>query len=574
MSENQCKPFKLLIVGGVAGGASAAARVRRLNAKAEIIMFEKGEHVSFSNCCLPYHLSGTIADSEDLVLMSPESFRRQHDIDARTNSEVTAIDRTAKKVTVKNLLTGESYEETYDKLVLAPGAAPILPGSIAGIHRANVFTVRNVTDIRAIKAAVDQEGIKQIVVVGGGFIGIETAENLKKAGKDVSLIEGLEQIMAPFDYDMVQILHKELDDHNIPLYLKSSVTAIEEGCVKAVKDGKEFTVSADAVIMAVGVAPETALAKNAGLAIGETRGIKVNHNYQTSDPDIYAVGDAIEIYNALTHSYGRLALAGPAQRQARAAADHICGIHHNNRGFIGSSCIRVFDQNAASTGLNEKMAAKAGYTYDSVLIFPSDKVGIMPDSNYMVFKLVFEVPTGLILGAQAIGRGAADKRIDVIAAMITMHATLEDLKELELCYSPIFGTAKDVVNFAAMVGLNILYGNYRQVHVNEVRSLVESNAYIVDVREKEEFAEGHLNGAHNVPLSQLRQRMDEIPRDIPVYLHCRSSQRSYYALCCLRGNGYRNLYNISGSYLGISLYEYYNDKTEHRTPILDHYNFY
>lgn len=565
--------MKLVVVGGVAGGASAAARVRRLDAKAEIVMFEKGEHVSFSNCCLPYHLSETVADSEALVLMNPTKFKKQHDIDARVNSEVLAIKRAEKKVVVKNLVTNEEYEESYDKLVLAPGANPILPKSIAGIDRDHVYVIRNVTDIRKLKASIDKDSVQHVAVVGGGFIGIEAAENLQMTGKKVSLIEGTNQIMAPFDYDMVQILHKELDDHGIDLYVSCSVTAVEDGFVKAVKEEKEIQIPADVVVMAVGVAPETKLAVDAGLEIGETRGIKVNHNYQTNDPDIYAVGDAVEIYNALTHSVGRLALAGPAQRQARAAADHMYGASHNNNGYIGSSCIRVFEQNAASTGLNEKMAKKAGYRYDSVLLFPNDKVGLMPESHYMAFKLIFEVPTGRILGAQAIGKGAADKRIDVIAAMITMHATLEDLKELELCYSPVFGTAKDIVNFAALVGLNILYGVYKQVHVDQVRNLVEQNAYIVDVREEAEFAAGHIINAHNIPLSQLRERMDEIPKDVPVYVHCRSSQRSYYALCCLKGNGYDNILNISGSYLGISLYEYFNDQKEGRTPIVTKYNF-
>ena len=565
--------MKLVVVGGVAGGASAAARVRRLDAYAEIVMFERGEHVSFSNCCLPYHLSGTVASSDALVLMSPEKFKKQHNIDARTNSEVIDIKRDEKKVVVKNLLTGEIYEECYDKLVLAPGANPIMPKSIAGIDRPNVFAVRNVTDIRAIKAYMDKPETQNVVVVGGGFIGVEVAENLKEAGKNVSLIEGANQIMAPFDYDMVQILHKELDDNGVELYLSSTLTAIEDGFVKAVKDGEEFTVKADAVVMAIGVAPETTLAVKAGLEIGETRGIKVNHHYQTSDPDIYAVGDAIEIFNAMTHKPGRLALAGPAQRQARAAADHMYGLHHNNKGYIGSSCIRVFGQNAASTGLNEKAAKAAGFNCDSVMVLPNDKVGLMPGAHYMVFKLVFEVPTGRILGAQAIGMGNTDKRVDVIAAMITMGATLEDLKELELCYSPVFGTAKDIVNFAATVGLNVLYGRFKQVHVDQVRSLVESGAYIVDVREENEYAAGHLNGAHNIPLSQLEERMHEIPKDVPVYLHCRSSQRSYYAVCRLQSYGYTNVTNISGSFLGISLYEYFNDKKLGRTPIMDKYNF-
>ena len=565
--------MKIVVVGGVAGGASAAARVRRLDAKAQIVMLERGAHVSFSNCCLPYHLSGTIPNSEALVLMTPERFRKQHGIDARTNSEVLAIHRAEKYVEVKDLLTGRVYNEPYDKLILAPGASPILPGSIPGIRGENVFAIRNVTDIQALKAYLDQPGKDRVAVVGGGFIGIEAAENLREAGKTVCLIEGLEQVMAPFDFDMAQLLHKELDDHGIRLYLSSMVTGIQADCVEAQTNGVPFTVPADVVVMAIGVAPETKLAAEAGLEIGKTRGIKVNHNYQTSDPDIYAVGDAVESYDALRHCPGRLALAGPAQRQARAAADHIYGIPHNNRGYIGSSCIRVFSQNAAATGLNEKLAQAAGYSYDSVLIFPTDKVGIMPDSHYMAFKLVFEVPTGRILGAQAVGQGAVDKRIDVIAAMITMGATLEDLKELELCYSPVFGTAKDVVNQAALVGLNLLYNRFRQIHVSQVRPLVEQGAYILDVREAGEFAAGHIQGAHNIPLSQLRERMEEIPRDIPVYVHCRSSQRSYYAICCLQGNRFTNVYNISGSFLGICLYEYFNDKAQGRTPIVTKYNF-
>lgn len=339
------------------------------------------------------------------------------------------------------------------------------------------------------------------------------------------------------------------------------------------KNGKNFSIDADAVIMAVGIAPEIELAEKAGLGIGQCGGIKVNHNFQTCDPDIYAVGDAIESFNSMTHKSGRIALAGPAQRQARIAADHIFGITNMNKGFIGSSCIKLFGLNAACTGLNEKTARQEGFSFDSVMIFPSDKVGIMPGSNYMAFKLIFETPTGRILGAQAIGTGEVDKRINVIAAMITMGGTLEDLKELELCYAPSFSTAKDVVNLAALVALNVLTGRVKQIHVSEVRSLAASGACIIDVRSPEEFEEGHLKCAKNIPLGQLRDRLDEIPKDVQVYLHCRSSQRSYYAACCLQGNGFKNITNISGSFLGISLYEYFNDKTMGREPIVTAYNF-
>lgn len=561
---------KIVIVGGVAGGASVAARARRIDEQAEIIMIEKGPHVSFSNCCLPYHLSDTIADSEDLVLMDPKGFAKSYGIEARVQQEVTSIDREAKKVCVYDQLSDESYEEAYDVLVLSPGACPILPKSIEGIDAENVFTVRNVVDIVGLKQYIEQKEANQMVVVGGGFIGIEVTENLKLAGKQVTLVEAADQVMAPFDYDMAQILHKELIDQGIDLIVEDGVKKIDSDKV-ILSSGVEKP--ADVVVMAIGVLPETTLAKDAGLEIGEIGGIKVNQHYQTSDPNIYAVGDAVEVYHRLLRRPTRLALAGPAQRQARAAADHIYGMHHNNKGVIGSCAVRVFGLSAAATGLNEKTAAGAGIPCGSVYVMPMDKVGLMPDSEVMHFKLVYEYPTGRILGAQAIGRGNVDKRIDVIAAMITMNAGLEDLKELELCYSPVFGTAKDVVNQAALVGLNVLYGKIKQVPVSEVRQLVESNACIIDVREKGEFAQGHLRGAVNIPLSELRSRMDEIPRDIPVYLHCRSSQRSYNAIMALQGHGFRNLYNISGSFLGISLYEYFNDVRLGREKIVTQYNF-
>ncbi len=469
---------KILIVGGVAGGASAAARVRRLDAHSKIIMFERGQHVSFSNCCLPYHLSGTVENSDSLVLMTPERFAKQYDIEARVQSEVTAIYPKEKKVEVRDRQSGDTYEESYDKLILAPGANPIMPKSITGIDKKHVFSVRNVTDIKALKQYIDLNGITKAAVVGGGFIGVETAENLKSAGLSVALVEGSSQIMMPFDYDMVQILHKEMMDCGVNLYLSSVLSEIKEDVIVIKRQEETETIEAEVVVMAIGVAPETGLAKAAGLGIGETGGILVNKNHQTTDPDIYAVGDAVESFNRILGRPGRLALAGPAQRQARAAADHIYGGSDRNRGFLGSSCIRIFGQNAACTGINEKTAKGAGISCDFSYVISPDKVGLMPDSHYMNFKLVFEVPTGRILGAQAIGKGNTDKRIDVIAAMIAMGGTLEDLKDLELCYSPVFGTARDVVNQAALVGLNLLNGCYRQAPVTAVRQLVESEAYI------------------------------------------------------------------------------------------------
>ena len=561
---------RVLVVGGVAGGASAAARIRRLDESANITVFERGPHVSFSNCALPYHLSGVIARSEQLVLMSPEKFKKQYNIDVRTENEVTAIDRAAKTVTVKKLADGTEYTESYDVLVLSPGASPIVPRSIGGTDQAHVFTVRNVVDIAALKSYIDTNNVEDVAVIGGGFIGLEVAENLVEAGKKVSLVEAADQVMAPFDYDMVQILHKEMMDHGIDLVVGDGLKEIQADKV-VLNSGKEL--KAGAVVLAIGVAPETALAKAAGLEIGVTGGIKVNQHYQTNDPSIYAVGDAIEVYHRLTRKPTRLALAGPAQRQARAAGDHIEGMNHNNRGVIGSCAVRVFGLNAAATGLNEKTAKAAGIPCDFVYIIPSDRPSLMPEARPMHFKLIYEVPTGRILGAQAIGQGNVDKRVDVIAAMITMGADLEDLKELELCYSPLFGTAKDVVNQAALVALNILYGKVRQVPVTAVRGLVESGACIIDVREEKEFEAGHLKTAVNIPLSQLRERMSEVPKDRPVYLHCRSSQRSYNALMALQNSGWDNIWNISGSYLGISLYEYFNDVTQGREPIVTKYNF-
>ena len=561
---------RILIIGGVAGGASVAARARRLDAGAEIIMFERGQHVSFSNCSLPYYLSGVVGNSDALVMMSPEKFKKSYDIDARVNSEVMAINRDKKTIEIKNTLTGDIHEEAYDVLVMAPGASPVKPRSIGGIDGKNVYTVRNVADIVHLKDGLEAAGAENTAVIGGGFIGIEVAENLAKAGRKVTVVEAMNQILAPFDYDMVQMLHKELLDNGVSLIVEDGVKTIEEKQI-TLASGK--TVPADAVILAIGVAPETGLAKAAGLEIGETGGILVDHNYRTSDKNIYAVGDAIEVFDRMTGKPSRLALAGPALRQARAAADAMYGIPDDNRGVIGSCALRVFGLNAAATGLNERNARKAGIPCDSVYVIPGDKVGIMPGSAPMHFKLVFEVPTGRILGAQAIGRGNVDKRVDVIAAMVSMNGTIRDLKNLELCYSPVFGTARDVVNQAALVAENILYGRFRQVPVTQVRSLVEEQAFIVDVREKGEYEVGHLKGSVNIPLSELRERTDEIPKDRPVYLHCRSSQRSYNALMALQGRGYENVVNISGSFLGICLYEYYNDVAMGREKIVTEYNF-
>lgn len=562
---------KVVIVGGVAGGASTAARLRRLDENAEIIMFERGPHVSFSNCCLPYHLSGKVEDHEDLVLMKPEKFFSQYKIDARVFSEVVRIDREKKEVTVRNVVNGKEYVESYDKLVLSPGAKAIVP-PIKGIDEVNLFTVRNVVDIAKLNVFIKENRSKNITVIGGGFIGVEVAENLKEAGYNVTLVEAMDQIMKPFDYDMVQVLHKAMYDNGVNLIVGDKVSSFEKDTV-VLESGKKII--SDAVVMAIGVIPETDLAREAGLEIGQTGAIKVNTNYMTNDKDIYAVGDAIEVHHALTNSITKLPLAGPAQKQARAVADHINGLQVRNTGFIGSSCIQVFDYNGASTGLTEGQikALNLNINYEVVRVIPQDKVGLMPGSEPLHFKLIFEVPTGRVLGAQAIGRGNTDKRVDVIATLIKFNGTVYDLADLELCYAPPFGTAKDVVNHAALVATNLLQGTFKQVYVHEVRDLVESGAYIIDVREEDEYELSHIKGAKNIPLSQLRDRVNEIPKNVPVYLHCRSAQRSYNAALTLGHLGFDNIYNVSGGFMGISFYEYYNDMISGREKIVTDYNF-
>jgi len=559
---------KYLIVGGVAGGASAAARLRRLGEEDEIIMFEKGRDVSFSNCCLPYHLSGQIKKAEDLILMNPTIFKGQYNIDARTNTEVLSIDRDNKQITAKNLLTGDSYQESYDKLILSPGARAIVP-PIPGIEKVNVFTVKNVVDIDKLNTFIHEVNPSRITVIGGGFIGIEVMENLIEAGHKVSLVEALPQVLNQFDYDMVQILHKEIMDNGVDLVVGDKVTSFDTNKV-ILESGKEII--SEVIVMSIGIRPETALAEQSGLELGKTGAIKVDPNFLTNDPDIYAVGDAIEVYNVLTQDNFKLSLAGPALKQARSVADHIHGKVVNNTGYIGSSVVKVFNYNAAATGLNEKALATLNIDYDWVEIIPYDKVGIMPHSEALGFKVIFEKPTGRVLGAQAIGHGNVDKRVDVIATAIKFGATVEHLRDLELCYAPPFGTGKDAVNFAGYVASNILHGSFKQVAMSQIRDLVTQGAYILDVREMYEYAKGHIKNAHIIPLSELRDRYAEVPKDEPIYVHCRSGQRSYNAVLALQAKGYQQVFNISGGFLGVCAYEYFNDKTQGREPIVTDYN--
>lgn len=562
---------KILIIGGVAGGASAAARLRRHSEQDQIIMFEKGPHVSFSNCSLPYYLSGTVANAESLVMMSPQKFLKQFNIDARVNQEVVAINRGGKTVSILDHQSGKQYEESYDKLILSPGAKPIVP-NIQGKEQVNLFTVRNVVDITHLKQSISNSNPQNIAVIGGGFIGVEVAENLREAGYNVSLIEAMPQIMRTFDYDMVQILHKELHDHGVELIVGDKV---ESFATNQILLGSGRVVNAEIIVMAIGVAPETNLATAAQLDLGKTGAIAVDDNCLTNDPDIYALGDAIEVYGALIQDKFKLALAGPAQKQARDTADHINGINNKPRSYIGSSCIKVFDLNAASTGLTEGLIefAKLPIEYGTVYITPNDKVSLMPTNHTMHFKLIYDKNNGRVLGAQAIGKGNVDKRIDVIATAIKFNATITDLCDLELCYAPPFGTAKDVVNMAGYVASNLNTGKFKQITANKVRELVKTNAYVLDVREEAELARGIIKGATNIPLSQLRERLAEIPKDRAIYVHCRSGQRSYNATLVLQQHDFNEVYNVAGGFLALSYYEYYNDITTGRESILTAYNF-
>jgi len=560
---------KYLIVGGVAGGASVAAKLRRLSEEDHIVMFEKGPHVSFSNCCLPYYLSRTIEKAEDLVLMTPEKFDNQYNIDARVNSEVIAIDREKKELEVKELLTGKIYRESYDKLILSPGAQPIKP-NLPGIEKVNTFTIRNVVDIDRLQQAIQKIKPKHITVVGAGFIGIETVENLVEAGYSVTLVQSPDQVLKQFDYDLAQIMHKELIDQGVELILSDRVEGFGQDEV-ILKSGRRF--NSEIIVFGIGVTPDSILAKESGLKLGRRDTIWVDHNYKSSDPNIYAVGDAIQVYNPLSREYDMLALAGPALKQARAVAMHIHNIPVTYPGYIGASVVKCFNYNGATVGLNERSVKAMGIAYDYAFVVPKDKVGLMPDSEELHLKLLFEKPTGRIIGAQAIGRGNVDKRIDVISTVIRAKGTIDHLTDLELCYAPPFGSARDVVNMAGFVASNILHDTFKQRHMSTLRELLEQGAYVIDVREKEEWDAGHIVGAKHIALSELRKRLDEIPKDQDVYLHCRSGQRSYNAVLALQNRGYTNVYNLSGGFIELCFYEYYTDKTTGRTPIVTAYDF-
>lgn len=540
--------MKVVIIGGVAGGATAAARIRRLDEQAEIVVFERSGFVSYANCGLPYYIGGTIEDESDLTLQTPESFWKRFRVRMKVHREVTEIHPEEKTVTVKDLDSGTVFTEAYDKLLLSPGAKPIKPG-LDGIENSRIFTLRTVEDTLKIKNYLTTYHPKSAVVVGGGFIGIEVAENLKESGVDVTLVEASDQLMAPFDRDMASFIHAQVRKNGVHLMLGHTVEGFadtDQGI--AVRLKSSGTISADIVVMAIGVTPETALAKAAGLAVGIRGSIVVNNRMETSVPDIYAVGDAVQIKNFVTNTDTLISLAVPANKQGRIAADNICGGDSHYTGGQGSSIIKIFDMTAAATGINEKTAKALGIDTDKVILSPMNHAGYYPGGELMTMKVLFEKETYRILGAQIIGFQGVDKRIDVLATAIRARMKAHQLIDLDLAYAPPYSSAKDPVNMAGYIVENIKNGVVKQWYYEDVEKLPrDGSATLLDVRTPAEYARGHVEGFVNIPVDELREHIDELEKTKPVYVICQSGLRSYIACRILTGNGF-DAYNFAGGF--------------------------
>ncbi len=539
--------MKLLIVGGVAGGASAAARARRLSEDAEIVVFERGPDVSFANCGLPYYVGGEIASRDKLLVTTPERLRERFKLDVRTRSSVEAINRSAKTVRVRDLASGREYEETYDKLILAPGAAPIRP-PLPGLDLPGIYTLRNLQDVDRIKERVDK-GAKQVVVVGAGFIGLELVENFVKRGIATTVVELQDQVLPPFDKEMTTPILETLLAKGVTVLLSQSAEGFEEapgGLVVRLKSGQRLP--AQLVILGVGVRPENKLATDTGLEVGPRGGIRVNDHLQTSDPSIYAVGDAIEVKDAVSGDATQVPLAGPANRQGRIAADNIFGRSVRYRGTQGTAIVGVFERTAAMTGSSEKALRRANRPFRKIYIHPAHHAGYYPGAEAMTLKILFNPETGKILGAQGIGGAGVDKRIDVLAVAIQAGMTVYDLEEMELAYSPQYGSAKDPINMAGFVASGLLRGQHPQVDVEAVLAApANEKPYLLDVRTPLEFAAGHIPGAVNIPVDELRQRLSELPRDRTIAAYCQVGQRGYLATRILLQAGFQAV-NIGGGY--------------------------
>jgi NADPH-dependent 2,4-dienoyl-CoA reductase/sulfur reductase-like enzyme/rhodanese-related sulfurtransferase len=537
---------RIVIVGGVAGGASAAARARRLCERCSIVVLDKGPFVSFANCGLPYFVGDVIREEKDLIVASPKLFRQRFHIDVRTEHEVTAIDRDEHRVEVKNLRTGEMYHEHYTKLVLSPGAGAIVP-PLPGVDLAGVFVLRTIPDSRRIRSWIAERDAKRAVVVGGGFIGLETAENLARRGLHVAIVEMASQVMPPLDPEMAFYVEERLRERGVELHLGDGLARIEaHGDALAVHTASGARVAADIVLLAIGVKPEVSLAKACGLELGERGGIRVDEQMRTSDPDIYAVGDVVDVTDVVTGGPVLVPLAGPANRQGRIAADAISGRDSRFRGVQATAVCGVFDLTVAMSGASEKALARAGVTdCQCIYLHPGHHVGYYPGARPIHLKLLFDPRDGHILGAQAIGEEGAERRIDVIAALLQKGGTVYDLEEAELCYAPQYGAAKDPVNLAGMIAANAIRGDHPIVHWKDLEDA--KAVFLLDVREPKEYAAGHVTGAINVPLSELRERLDELPADREIWAYCAVGQRAYYATRALRQRGL-SVRNLSGGY--------------------------
>ena len=540
--------MKVVIVGGVAGGATAATRIRRLYENAQIIVIERTGYISYANCGLPYYIGGVIEDKDDLTLQTPESFLERFKIDVRVEQEVTGIDASKKTVTIKRLDNGQEYEESYDKLILSSGARPVRP-DLPGINDNRVFFLRTVEDTFKIRAFVENTKPETAVMIGGGFIGLEIAENLIDLGVKVTIIQRPDHVMNTLDYDMASLVHAKLRSKGIDLKLGSNVIGFEsdaDNLSVLLKDDEP--VRTDMVLMAVGVTPETTLAKKAGLSLGLKDAIVVNDKMETSAHDIYAVGDAVMVKHYVTGNDAVIALAGPANKQGRIAADNICGFESHYKGSMGSSVLKLFDMTVASTGITEKTAKQAGVIYDKVVLSPSSHAGYYPGAKVMTMKLIYAKEDLHILGAQIVGFDGVDKRIDVIATAIQAGMRADALKDLDLSYAPPYSSAKDPVNMAGFMIENIETGKIKQFHFDEVDMLLENdNVTLLDVRTEFEYRLSHVEGFINIPVDDLRERIGEIEPEKPVYIMCQSGLRSYIACRILMQNGF-DCYNFSGGY--------------------------
>ena len=540
--------MKVVIIGGVAGGATAAARIRRLDEQAEIIVFERSGFISYANCGLPYYIGGTIEDENNLTLQTPESFWRRFRVKVNVHHEVIAIHPDNKTVTVKNLENGKIFTESYDKLLLSPGAKPIKP-RFEGIDSDKIFTLRTVEDTLRLKKYTDEYQPKSAVVIGGGFIGIEVAENLHDLGIDITLVEASDQLMAPFDRDMASFIHAEILKNGIHLMLDTMVEGFADtDCGIDVKLKNASTLHTDMVVMAIGVAPETTLAKDAGIKLGIKGSIVVNDKMETSIPDVYAVGDAVQIKNFVTDKDTLISLAGPANKQGRIAADNICGGNSHYNGGQGSSVIKIFDMTAAATGINEKTAKLLGINADKVILSPMSHAGYYPGGKIMTLKVLFEKDTYRLLGAQIVGFDGVDKRIDVLATAIRAGIKGYELTELDLAYAPPYSSTKDPVNMVGYIIENIKNGIVKQWYYEEDEKLPRDGSItLLDTRTPMEYRMGHAKGFINIPVDELRERIDELDKSKPVYIICQSGLRSYIASRILMGNGF-DAYNFAGGF--------------------------